>query len=201
MTIDQVAENALASVRSWYKTGVKSNNKRRAMPTAVQERAEDARIYASAVLQYRGNEYYNQKGALEYGELMAYRQRAGNCWDLALAAMAAAVRIDRTHAARVVAIPAPGDHAFLTIGGTLEEVLRPFSEVQGHSNYCICDPWANIACQGDLYLGQFYEKMRKWSTRGKTIYYNGAWRVAEDQGWKNSMTLTKQLSHEEHPRP
>tara|TARA_B100001105_G_scaffold100337_1_gene80337 strand:- start:250 stop:858 length:609 start_codon:yes stop_codon:yes gene_type:complete len=202
MTIDQLAENALASVRSWYKTGVKSNNKRRAMPTDAHRNAEEARIYASSVLQSKGIADYYLHGALAHGESMASRQRAGNCWDLAVAAMAAAVRLDRTQVVRVIAIPAPGDHAFLTIGGTLEEVLRPFLVAhQGHSNYCICDPWANIACRGHLYLGQFYDKMGKWKSHGKQIYYDGAWRDADDHGWKISMMLIKQLSHEELPRP
>lgn len=197
MTIDQLADNALASVRSWYKTGVKSNNKWRTQPDESRVLGEQARIRASGFLQRLGRTYEAANGPYAYGSDMASYYRAGNCWDLAIAAMHAVLSMDITVAVRVIAVPAPGDHAFLTIGGTAVEVLRPFADqATSDGNYCICDPWANIACRGNVYVQQFNTKMDKWAQDRKFICFQNRWCVPTDPAWIAGLMGRKEISRE-----
>lgn len=194
MTIDQLAASTLATVRAWYKTSLKSNNKWRSQTSPEDVEVEWGRIHASALTQTLG-----RASAFEnlytYGSKMGVVYEAGNCWDLAIAALDRALSTDVTATLRVVCIPPPGDHAFLAIGGKAEEVLLPFGFVHGHQNYCVCDPWANIACRGNEYVDTFNAKMVKWACEGKLISFRDNWISPLDHQWLNGLLGYKTISH------
>lgn len=111
----------------------------------------------------------------------AFTGSAHDCRELS--SIAQAVMSEMGFSAHLYSLP--GHVVAICIGTSeLKSLGRNMRDWPEHA--LVCDPWANIACSAREFPTRFLEKMQKWSSEGKEIYYanhSPKWADPIHSGW------------------
>lgn len=180
LSVDQnrtLAERAFYNVRSNFKAGLKSANKKRTGDLQSEMRQNEA----WPVVYNLQQEIYRHF-PVDYSRVLA--EAAGNCQEMA----GAAARLVRLNGgfAQLYCVDDKGSHAFCLVGQppmTASDAVN-FSDYAG---YWVVDPWAGIICPAGHYTMQFHAKMHKWRSVNKQILDHGQWIHADNEEWLNAV--------------
>jgi hypothetical protein len=179
MVTETTAIEIQGLVRQYFKGGIKSSNKRyTAEGPKSAGRAKSLETAGDSIQNFRD---VTTKGlnlwlkAQEVAKLGTGGSVFGNCSEMALLACYHAYQKDVTVGFRLGLRGA--DHMFCLVG---PESKPPWPNIlamnkwQGDEAWII-DPWANICCRPQDFLGQYTKKMIYWSEKHKQIQAAGKW--------------------------
>lgn len=113
---------------------------------------------------------------------------AGNCDEMAKAALSLALQKQVGMTGWLLSIGRPGDHvACLFNDGTPPTCPMTMLLQLRQKDAWIVDPWANLVCSAAEYATLFMEKMQKWSGNSKYIHFENE---DGEPGWQDPASPT-----------
>ncbi len=168
-TVKQAAEGALQAATNCISNG--SGNKYSSSDKTGYS-SISAQLNDANVTDIRRNKQIYQKMAI-------MDLKSGNCFEYAL--MAWDHLKSNCFKCSIVQLTHPGDHVFVIVGGSLDDLRNSNSNSASKINdwsrddLYICDPWLGLACAAKDYCSNVAQTLDTWSKSGVKVSYNGNW--------------------------